>query len=189
MKMTSHISGTGIKSGQVDTTSRGSTFVSTISLLVLGASFFVLGALTIMLYRLYITTKEYGLLAYLLGILATAVFLWLSALLASRFRTKKAVPTSHKARAALISTLQTDSNPNVRSEAAKGLAELDLEESIEHLEHDDLDTILISTLQQDPDPRVRSAAAEGLAELELEQSSYNHEHNQLDEVLSEYGLP
>ena len=188
MKRTLDISGTGIKSGQVDTTARGSSSVSTILLIVLGASFFVLGALTIELYRLYIATKEYGLLAYLLGMLATAVFLWLSALLASRFRTKNASPTSPKVRAALISTVQGDPDPRVRSAAVEGLAELDLEESIEHLEHKDIDTILISTLQRDPDPRVRSAAAEGLSELELEQSSYHHEHNKLEDILFEHGL-
>jgi len=133
-------------------------------LFILGASFFVLGVLTIWLYRLYIATGEYGLLAYFSGMLATAVFLWLSALLASRLSKKKAVPSSPKVRDALIATLQQDRDPRVRSAAAEGLAKLDLEESTEHLKHDDLDTILISTLQHDPDPRVRSAAAEGLAE-------------------------
>jgi HEAT repeat protein len=187
MKRTSTISGTGNMPGQVDTTPRESSSVSIIMLLVLGASFFVLGALTIVLYRLYIATGEYGLLAYVLGMLATAVFLWLSALLASRFSKKKAVPTYPKVRDALISTLQQDPDPRVRSAAAEGLAELDLEESTEYLEHKNLDAILISTLQQDPDPRVRSAAAEGLAELELEQSSYHHEHNELEDILFKHG--
>ncbi len=174
MKKTSDIPETGNKSGQVDTTPRGSSPISSIRLIVLGASLFVLVALTIVLYRLFMSTEEYGLLTYFSGMLAIAVFLWLAALLASRLRKKKTVPPTPKVRAALISTLQKDSNPDVRFEAAKGLAELDLEESTEHHEHSDLDTILISTLQQDPDPRVRSAAAEGLAELELEQSSYHH---------------
>jgi hypothetical protein len=41
----------------------------------------------------------------------------------------------------------------VRLAAAKGLAELDLEESAEYMKHADIDTILISELQTDPDPR------------------------------------
>jgi hypothetical protein len=190
MKSTSNISGTGINSGQVDTTLRETSSVSTSSLFIAGASLLVLGALTIWLYQLYIATGEYGLLDYFLGILATAVFILLSALLALRLRTKKAVPPppSHKVRDALIFSLQTDSNPSVRSAAAEGLADLDLEESTEHLEHDDLDTILISSLQRDPDPSVRYAAAEGLAELELEQTSYKHEHYKPDDELSEDDL-
>jgi hypothetical protein len=181
MKRTLDISGTGSTPGQVNTAHRRSSSVSTILLIVLGA-------MTIEFSRLYIASGEYGLPAYLSGMLATGVFLLLCALLASRSCTKKTSPTSPKVRAVLISTVQGDPDPLVRSAAARGLAELDLEESTEHLEHDDLDTILISTLQQDPDPRVRSAAAEGLAELELEQSSYHHEHNKLEDILFEHGL-
>lgn len=178
MKRTSDISGTRIKSIQVYTTLRISSLVFIFILSVLGASFIVFGAKTNKLPLLDNAT------AYLLGILAIAAFLWLSALLASRFRTKKAPP---KVRTALISTLRTDSDPKVRIAAAKGLAELDLEESIEHLKHDDLDTTLISTLKTDSDPQVRSAAAEGLAKLDLEQSSYYHEHNKLEDILFEKG--
>ncbi len=183
MKRTSDTSGTGIKSGQVDTTPRGSSSVSIIKkLLVLGASFLVLGALTIGL--LYVATGEYRLFAYLSGMLATAVFIWLSVLLALRFRTS---PTSLKVLKALVFTLQHDPNPGVRSKAAVGLAELELEKSFDHHEHGKLDDILISTLQHDPDPGVRSKAAVGLAELELEQEqpSYHHEHDKLDDMLFE----
>jgi HEAT repeat protein len=168
-------------SGQVDTTSRGSSSVSIIMLFILGASFFVLGVLTIWLYRLYIVTGEYGLFAYFSGMLATAVFLWLSALLASRLSKKKAVSTSPKVRAALIATLH-DPDPRVRSAAAKGLAKVDLEESTEYLEHKDLDAALIATLH-DPDPRVRSAAVEGLAKVDVEESTEHLEHKDLDAAL------
>ena len=67
-----------------------------------------------------------------------AVFLWLSALLALRFRTnrtKKAKPSTHRVLDALISTLKTDSDPDARIAAVKGLSELDLEESVEHMKH------------------------------------------------------
>ncbi len=84
---------------------------------------------------------------------------------------------------------QTDSDPNVRYAAAKGLAELDLEESAENIQHDDINTILFSTLQTDPDPQVRSAAAEGLAVVELEQHSYHHQHDRLDDTLLKHGIP
>ena len=163
--------------GQVGTTPRGSSSVS-IMLFVLGASFFVLGVLTIWLYRLYIVTGEYGLLAYFSGMLATAVFLWLSALLASRLSKKKAVPN---VRAALIATLH-DTDPRVRATAAEGLAKVDLEESTEYLEHKDLDAALIATLH-DPDPRVRSAAVEGLAKVDVEESTEHLEHKDLDAAL------
>jgi plasmid stability protein len=120
---------------------------------------------------------------------AIAVFLLLSALLAYRFRTKKAKPSPHEnVRAALISTLQTDPNPQVRLTAAKGLAELDLEESAEHMKHADIDTILVSALQTDPDPQVRSAAAEGLSVVELEKCSYHHTHDRLDDTLLKHGI-
>jgi len=181
MKRTSATSRIGNMSGQVDTTSRGSSSVSIIMLFILGASFFVLGVLTIWLYRLYIVTGEYGLLAYFSGMLATAVFLWLSALLASRLSKKKAVSTSPKVRAALIATLH-DPDPRVRSAAAEGLTKVDLEELTEHLEQKDLDAVLISTLH-DPDPRVRSAAAKGLAKVDLEESTEYLEHKDLDAAL------
>ena len=192
MKNTSNISGTGNKSTQVGMTPREKNPVSTVSLLVIGASFFVLVALTIALYQEFTATGEYGLLAYLLGMLATAVFLWLSALLASRFRTnrtKKAKPARDKVLDALISTLKTDSDPNARIAAVKGLSELDLEESVEHMKHGDIDSILISVLQTDPDPEVRSAAAAGLSVVELEKCSYHHTHDQLDDTLLKHGIP
>ena len=169
MKRTSDISGTGIKLGQVDTTPWVSCSVLIISFLVLGASFLVLGALTIGLYRLYIAGENsLGLLAWLSGMLATAVLIGLFALLSYgiHLRTQNVPP---KVLAALISTLR-DPDPRVRSKAVEGLTELDLEQSSYHHKHNKLDNILISTLR-DPDPRVRSKAIEGLTELELEQSS------------------
>ena len=66
---------------------------------------------------------------------------------------------------------------------------MDLEESTEHMKHDDLDTILICTLQTDSDSRVRSVAAEGLAVVELEQHSYHHMHDRLDDTLLKHGIP
>jgi len=185
MKSTPNISGTGNKSTQVDTTPHEKDPVSTFSLLVIGASFFVLVALTIELYG------AYGRLAYLLGMLALAVFVWLSALFALRIRTnrtKKARPARDKVLDALISTLQTSPDPDARLAAVKGLAELDLEESSEHMQHADIDAILISALQTDPDSRVRSAAAEGLSVLELENHSYYHTHDRLYDTLLKHGI-
>ncbi len=163
---------------------------SDIKLLVLGASLslLVLGVLTIWLYQLYIATggSSLGLLACLSGMLASVVLIGLFALLALRLHTS---PISPKVLKALISTLQHDSDPGVRSKAAVGLTQLDLEESFDLYEHDKLDDVLISTLQHDPDPGVRSKAAVGLAELELEQEqpSYHQDHNKLDDMLFEEG--
>jgi len=185
MKSTPNISGTGNKSTQVDTTPHEKNPVSTFSLLVIGASFFVLVALTIELYG------AYGRLAYLLGMLALALFVWLSALFALRIRTnrtKNAGPSTQKVLDALISTLKTDSDPDARIAAVKGLSELDLEESSEHMQHGDIDSILISVLQTDPDPRVRSAAAEGLSVVELEKHSYYHTHDRLYDTLLKHGI-
>jgi hypothetical protein len=192
MKNTSNISGTGNKSTQAGTAPREKNPVSTVSLLVLGASFFVLVVMTTALYQEFTATGKYGLLAYFLGMLAIAVFLWLSAQLALRFRTnctKKAKPVRDKVLDALISTLKTDSDPNARIAAVKGLSELDLEESVEHMKHGDIDSILISVLQTDPDPEVRSAAAAGLSVVELEKCSYHHTHDQLDDTLLKHGIP
>ncbi len=84
---------------------------------------------------------------------------------------------------------QADPDPNVRLAAAKRLAELDLEESTEHMQHADIDTILIFTLQTDSDSQVRSAGAERLAVVELEQHSYHHQHDRLDDTLLKHGIP
>jgi len=191
MKSTSNITGTGNKSTQVRTTPRGKNPVSTVRLLVLAASFIVLVAVTIALYQEFTASGEYGLLAYLLGMLAISVFLWLPALLASYFRTnriKKAKPSTQKVLDALIFTLKTDSDPNARIAAVKGLSELDLEESAEHMQHADIDAILISALETDPDSRVRSAAAQGLSVVELEKCSYHHSHDRLDDTLLKHGI-
>jgi hypothetical protein len=165
--------------------------------LVLGASFLILVLYTIMFWLAYRANgwQILGLLAYLSGMLATAAFLGLFVQLALRLRTKKASPSSMKALpssispkvlVALISALQGDPNARVRSKVAMGLAELDLEESSQHHEHNELDNILISALK-DRDPLVRSKAAVGLAELEFEESSQHHEHSKLEEVLFEEG--
>lgn len=128
MKRTSDISGTGIQSGQADTTPPRSRSVFLIYLLVLAASFLVLTALTVGLYRWYIATGGYslGLLSCLSGLLASAVFMVLVVLLSLRLRTKRALPPPT---AALISALQRDPDPQVRAKAAEGLAELELEQS------------------------------------------------------------
>ena len=141
--------------------------------------FLLLGVITIMLWHLSLE-----LLAYLSGALATAAFIWLSTLLASPFQVSHISLTVLKA---LTYTLQHDPDPGVRSKAAVGLAELDLEESFDQHAHKELDEILIYTLQHDPDPGVRSKAAVGLAELELEQEqpSYHHDHDKLDDMLFE----
>ena len=190
MKNTSNISGLGNKSTQVSTTPHEKNPVSTIRFLVIGASFFVLVVLTIALYQEFRTTGENGLLTYFVGMLAIAVFIWLSTLLALRSRPKKVKPTQHdKVLSALISTLlDPSSDPNARLAAVKGLSELDLEESAGHIKHDDIDAILISVLQTDPDSRVRTAAAEGLSVVELEKGSYYHTHDQLYGTLLKHGI-
>ena len=154
---------------------------------VRGIWFFVLLAMTIALYQEFKATGENWLLTYVLGILAIAVFLLLSALLTLRIRTMRAKPTQDKVLDALISTLRTSSDPNARLAAVKGLSELDLEESAEHMKHDDIDSILISVLQTDPDTRVRSAA-EGLSIVELEKCSYHHTHDRLTDKLLKHGI-
>jgi non-SMC mitotic condensation complex subunit 1 len=170
MKRTSNTSGNPLESNSV--------FIS----------FLVLGALTIMLWQAHLATGEQslGLLAFLIGMLATAVLICLFVLLALRCH---ASPKSTKVLAALVYTLQEDPDPRVRSKAAVGLTQLDLERSFGHHEHNKLDDYLIHALQ-DPDPRVRSKAAVGLAELELEQEkpSYHREHNKLDDMLFKDGL-
>ncbi len=189
MKNTANISGTGYKSTQAGTTPRKKYPVSTISLIVLGASLFVLVAVTTALYQEFTATGENGLLTYFLGILAIAVFIWLSTLLALRSHPKKAKPTQHdKVLSALIFTLRTSPYPNARLAAVKGLSELDLEESAEHMKHEDIDAILISVLQNDPDSRVRAAAAEGLSVVELEKCSYHHTHDRLTDKLLKHGI-
>src|SRR6266704_125781 len=183
MKSTSYISGTRIKSGQVNTTPRGSSFVFIIKSLLLGEFFLFLVLLTIWLWQ-----QSLVLPAYLLGMLAIpAVFIGLFVLRALRLHTKKASPVSPKVLAALIYALQRDPNARVRTKAAMGLAELEFEEASHHHRHNELDNILISALERDPDPLVRSKAAVGLAELEFEEASYRHEHSKLEEILFEEG--
>ena len=70
-----------------------------------------------------------------------------------------------------------------------GVDGFQIEESVEHMQHADIDTILISTLQTDPDPQVRSAAAEGLAVVDLGKGSYHHMHDRLDDTLLKHGIP
>jgi hypothetical protein len=138
MKKTSDISGTGSKSAQVETTPPRPRSVFIISFPVLGASFLVLGALTIGFYRGYVATGRYslGLLACLSSVLAIAVLLVLIVLLSLRLHAKKPLspPT-----AALISALQRDPDPRVRAKAAEGLAELELEQSPGSPAHNKLD--------------------------------------------------
>ena len=191
MKNTSNITGTGNTSTQAGTSSRDKQLASTISLIFLGTWFIVLVAFTIALNQEFMATKtkENGLLTYLVGMLAIAVFIWLSTSLALRMRPKKAKPPQYdKVLQALISTIRTSPDPNARLAAVKGLSELDLEESAEHMKHEDIDDVLISVLQTDPDSRVRSAAAEGLSVVELEKGSYYHTHDRLYGTLLKHGI-
>ncbi len=139
-------------------------------LLVLGALFFVLVAFTsIMLWQAYCASREQslglGLSAYVLWIIATGVLIVWFVLLALRLHGS---PISPKVLAALIKALNRDKDPGVRSKAAAGLSELDMEESSHSYEHNQLDNILISALNRDEDPGVRSKVVEGLTEVELE---------------------
>jgi hypothetical protein len=148
--------------------------------------FLVLGMLTFILWQLYLVTgwQFLGLVAYLVGILDTALLLWLMVLLAFR---SHASGISPKVLKALIYTLQTDPDPRVRSKAAVGLVQLDKELSFGQHKHQELDDILIHALQQDQDSCVRSKIAVGLAEVELEQEepNYHHIHNKLDNMIFE----
>jgi hypothetical protein len=189
MKSALNSTGTGYSSIQASTTPGKKQQVSTAILIVLGACLLVLVAMTILLYQGFSSTGENGLLTYFVGMLAIAIFIWLSTLLALRFNTKKAKSAPHdKVLDALIFTLRTSPDPDARLAAVRGLSELDLEESVEHKKHDDIDAILISVLQTDPDSRVRSAAAEGLSVVELEKQSYYHTHDRLYGTLLKHGI-
>jgi hypothetical protein len=96
MSKESDISRNGDKLDQEDMPSGEKNTVSTASLLVLGASLIVLVVLTIMLDQEFTATGENGLLTFLSGMLALAVFFWLSTLLALRFHTEKTKPTPHE---------------------------------------------------------------------------------------------
>ena len=189
MKSTANISGTGNKSTRAGTASHEKQHVSTIRLIILGACFIVLVAMTILLYQGFMTTGDNGLLTYLVGMLAIAVFIWMSTLLAIQMPKIKAQPARQdRVLEALIFTIRTSPYPNARLAAVKGLSELDLEESVEHTRHEKIDNILIGVLQTDPDSRVRSAAAEGLSVVELEKHSYYHTHDKLYGTLLKHGI-
>ena len=81
---------------QENITSREKTTVSTASLLVLGTSFIVLVVLTITLVQEFTATGENGLLTFLSGMLALAVFFLLFTLLALRFHTEQAKISPHE---------------------------------------------------------------------------------------------
>jgi len=190
MKSASNITGKGYKSTQVGTASRERKLFSTIRLIVLGVCLIMLVAMTIKLYQGFMATGENGIPTYFVGMLAIAVFIWLSTSLALRFSSsKKAKLAQHdEVLEALIATIQTNPDPNARLAAVKGLSELDLEESAEHMGHEDIDAILISVLQTDRDSRVRSAAVEGLSVVELEKHSYYHTHDKLYGTLLKHGI-
>ncbi len=172
-----------------------------VSCLVLGVSFIVLGALTIMLFfstdswQKFLVSFEKVLedgnssimfSAHLLGMFATIAFIALIALCATllhlfikhSFRYDKVL-------AALKFTLRNDRDPTVRAKAAKGLADLDVEEASVYEQHEKLDDSLITAMLKDTSPLVRGATAEGLSNLELEEHSYQHKHHQLDDLLFE----
>ena len=150
-------------------------------------SLLAFGALIVLLCPLSVALRmgDPGLPTYFVGMFATAVFIGMSVVFTSSLRTRGVSPNVLDA---LLFALQRDPDPRVRAKAAKGLAELDVEQSSHHYEHNELDTILASTLRQDPDPRVRAEVAKGLADLELEQFSYYYEPNKLDDVLFENSL-
>jgi hypothetical protein len=163
------------------------TMKRTLIFLVLGLVFLVpLTIITIILGLEYYASKELILgVLFLLSwvstmVLATALSTVLFVLLALRLHIN---PTSPKVLAALKTALLRDTNAGVRSKAAAGLADLDMEESSHYYEHKDIDNALISALK-DEDPLVRSEVAEGLTELELE--PFTHlKHNQLEDALLE----
>ena len=190
MKNTSMNTGTGNKSALTGTAHREQKLVSTISLIVLAASFFMLVAMTIILYQGFKATGENGIPTYFVGMLAIAVFIWLSTSLAIRFSSSRKTKTAQVdgVLEALIATTRTNPDPDARLAAVKGLSDLDLEESAEHIKHKDIDAILISVLETDPDSRVRSAAAEGLSTVELEKHSYYHTHDRLYGTLLKHGI-
>jgi hypothetical protein len=96
-----------------------------------------------MLWQAHLVTgwQSLGLFAYLSGMLATALFIWLLVLLTLR---SHANATSPKVLAALIYTLQQDPDFHVRSRAAAGLAELELEQEkpTYHHKHNKLDNMV-----------------------------------------------
>lgn len=96
MNKESDTSRNGDQSDQEDMTSREKPTVSTASLAILGASFIVLVVLTIALVQEFTATGENGLLAFLSGMLALAVFFWLFTLIALRFHTEKAILSPHE---------------------------------------------------------------------------------------------
>ena len=127
--------------------------------------------------------------AHLSGMLATIVLSGMLAIVASLLHMfMKRSSRYDRVLAALRLTLKNDPNASVHAEAAKGLAELDVEESALHQQHEALDDLLVSTLegeQKDFSPGVRSKVVEGLTNLKLEQHSYQHTQNQLDDLLFE----
>ena len=146
----------------------------------------ILGVLTFLLWQAHLVTgwQFPGLIAYLSGMLDTALFIWLLVLLALLYQTSA---TSKKVVKALMYRLEKDPDPGVRSKVAVGLVQLDKELSFDHHEHQVLDDSLIRAMEKDPDPGVRSKVAVGLAELELEQEkpAYHQVHHKLDNMLFE----
>jgi hypothetical protein len=202
MKQPSNIPRKGTKSSQAGTARGRPRSVLFASFRILGASFLVLGILTIALcsattnggefmrtFLVFLFTGENAVqfFAHLSGMFTTIALIGLFALFATFLHLlMKGTSRYDKVLAALRFTLKHDPNNRVRAEAAKGLAKLDVEESTRHQEHEELDDVLVSTLrggQKDVSPGVRTTVAEGLSELELEQHSYEHEHNQLDDRL------
>lgn len=141
-------------------------------------------AVTLCLASLILQNGYLELSTYFAGAFVTAIFIGLAVWLSVLIKFDLPLPhTPPKVVRALLSALHTDTDPRVRLEAVKGLAELDVERSSLHEKHDELDKALVSALEQDPDPRVRSKAAEGLGDLELEQSSYYHKHHTINDII------
>jgi hypothetical protein len=202
MNQPSHNPKTGIKPSQVGTVRSRSRSALLDSFLFFGASFLILGALTIGLCSLTTAGRQYILdlltnlstgenalkfFAHLSGMLATIALIGLFAVIATFLGLlMKRTSRYNKVLAALRFTLKNDRNASVRAAAAKGLGELDVEESALHQKHEELDDTLISTLrggEKDPSPLVRTEAVKGLSELELEQHSHSYGQNSLEDLI------
>lgn len=203
MKQTFDIPRTRTKSSQIDSADRILNAALFAILRVLGIFFLLLVILTFVLFAFTTNGREYivqfivffftgenalKLLAHVSGMFATILLICLLAVLATLLHPQVRHTLRYdKVLAALRTTLERDPKANVRSEAAKGLAKLDVEESALGEEHEELDDALISTLQgelRDTSPLVRSKAVRGLSNLELEQHSHQPEpKQQLDDIL------
>jgi len=141
-------------------------------------------AITLCLVSIILQNGYLGLSTYFIGMLATTAFIglavWLSVLIKFELPSR---PTPPKLVRALLTALHNDPDAHVRFEAARELAELNVERSSLFKKHGALDEALVDALEHDPDPLVRSEAAKGLGELELEKSSFYHRHRTVKDIV------